>query len=89
MIMNALKDGNADLKEVSEKGRTAGVEQGTKPPGNMFRALIFEAVVACAIVPLPLCLGVKKLGLGQGNVKGRLTLDEAEEGGEQERAEGN
>lgn len=28
------------------------------PPGNMDRALVFEAVVAMAIVPVPLCLGL-------------------------------
>ncbi|CAK7226194.1 hypothetical protein SBRCBS47491_006148 [Sporothrix bragantina] len=30
----------------------------TSPPGNMKRALIFQAVIALAVVPLPLCLGL-------------------------------
>lgn len=28
------------------------------PPANMWNALIFQAVVACVVVPLPLCLGL-------------------------------
>ncbi|KAF2193851.1 MFS general substrate transporter [Zopfia rhizophila CBS 207.26] len=88
VAMNALKDGTADLKKVSSKGRGAGV--GNRPPGNMYLALIFEAVIALAVVPLPLCLGVKKLGLGEGKVNGRLRVDEAEDsdGGVVEGAEG-
>jgi len=31
--------------------------EGGKPPGNMRRALVFQAVVAMVAVPLPLCLG--------------------------------
>lgn len=31
---------------------------GANPPNNMTRALIFQAVVALAIMPVPLCLGL-------------------------------
>jgi len=55
----------------------------------MYRSLVFQAIVACVIVPLPMVLGVKRLGLGAGAVKGRLRLDEAgeriEEDGDGER----
>jgi MFS transporter, FLVCR family, MFS-domain-containing protein 7 len=47
-----------------------------EPAGSMKRALILQAVIACVVVPAPLCLGVKSLGLGQGNIKGRLDVDE-------------
>lgn len=65
-----------------------GALKGAKdePDGSMKRALIFQAVFACIVVPLPLCLGVEALGLGSGNVKGRLVVDRA---GAQERSGGN
>lgn len=31
---------------------------GAHPPSRMKRALVFEAVLALAVVPLPLCLGL-------------------------------
>ncbi|KAF2196107.1 MFS general substrate transporter [Delitschia confertaspora ATCC 74209] len=66
VIMNALKDGTAI---------TAGTKLGDRPAGNMHRALVFEAVIACVVVPFPLMLGVKRLGFGEGKIKGRLTVD--------------
>ncbi|KAF2657942.1 MFS general substrate transporter [Lophiostoma macrostomum CBS 122681] len=78
IVMNALKEGSADLEEVRREGRGGG-SGGDRPQGNMFRALVFEAVVALAVLPLPLCLGVKRLGLR--HEKGRLRVDERGEGG--------
>ncbi|KAF1977609.1 MFS general substrate transporter [Bimuria novae-zelandiae CBS 107.79] len=88
LIMNALKDQRpVDLEEVREMGRGAGGE--SKPPGNMFRALVFQGALACAVLPLPLMLGIKRLGLAHG--EGRLRVDEhrsdgAVEGGGEEEA---
>lgn len=76
VVMDALKDGTADLKEVSAGGRDQNV--GDRPPGNMYRSLVFQAVVALVVLPLPLALGVKKLGLD--HEKGRLRVDEHIEG---------
>ena len=74
IIMNELKDQRpVDLKKVRKAGRNQG--GGTRPPGNMYNALVFQAVVALVVVPLPLALGVKKLGLGDGKVAGRLKVD--------------
>lgn len=48
---------------VSDVLRAAGADDGTAddhtklPPGNMHKALIFQAVVALVVVPLPLALG--------------------------------
>ncbi|ORX95107.1 major facilitator superfamily domain-containing protein [Clohesyomyces aquaticus] len=78
IIMNALKDGNVDLKTVSEKGR--GMGTGDRPPGNMYKALVFQAVFALAVVPAPMLLGIERLGLGEGKLKGRLRVDERGEG---------
>ena len=61
-----------DLDDVRSGGRGAGGD--ARPPGNMFRALVFQGVIAMAIVPLPLMLGIKRLGLAHS--EGRLTLDE-------------
>ncbi|KAF2465487.1 MFS general substrate transporter [Lindgomyces ingoldianus] len=77
IVMNALKDGSVDLMEVSKEGRGTGT--GDRPPGNMFKALVFQAVIGLAVLPLPLCMGVEWLGLGEGKVKGRLRLDEHRE----------
>jgi hypothetical protein len=49
--------------EVSDALRDGGVSDGTadngtkRPPGNMYRALIFQTVMALVVVPLPLALG--------------------------------
>jgi MFS family permease len=44
------------------------------PPKNMKRALIFQAVVALAVMPLPLCLGL--FGRGHKVVLRRVRSDE-------------
>lgn len=73
IVQNALKDGRSvDLKQVREDGRGAG--GGDKPPGNMYNALVFQGVIAMAVLPLPLMLGVKRLGMAHG--EGRLQVDE-------------
>ena len=78
VVMDALKDRRpVDLDKVSKSGRGSG--SGIRPPGNMFNALVFQAVVALVVLPLPLMLGIKKLGLAQG--EGRLKLDEHEDAG--------
>jgi FLVCR family MFS transporter 7 len=85
VIMDAMKDHrDVDLKKVREDGRGAG--HGSRPPGNMYRALVFEAAISVLVLPLPLMLGIKRLGLASG--KGRLTLDERGEGGEHGVVEG-
>ncbi|KAH7383358.1 major facilitator superfamily domain-containing protein [Pyrenochaeta sp. MPI-SDFR-AT-0127] len=77
VVMNALKDPQpVDLEAVRESGRTNG--GGIRPPGHMYKALVFEAIIALAVLPLPLMLGVKKLGLAHG--EGRLRLDEHRDG---------
>jgi FLVCR family MFS transporter 7 len=77
VIMTELKDGRyVDLDEVQKGGRQTG--SGSRPPGNMFNALVFQAVVAMVVLPLPLMLGIKRLGLASG--KARLTLDKTGEG---------
>jgi FLVCR family MFS transporter 7 len=48
---------------ISDKLRDPGVSDGsadngtTRPPGNMYRALVFQAVMAMVALPLPLVLG--------------------------------
>ncbi|KAF2706379.1 MFS general substrate transporter [Pleomassaria siparia CBS 279.74] len=75
VVMNALKDQRAvDLEAVREAGRNQG--GGDRPPGNMYSALVFQAIVAVVVLPLPLALGIKKLGLGAGKIAGRLKVDE-------------
>ncbi|KAF2116233.1 major facilitator superfamily domain-containing protein [Lophiotrema nucula] len=77
VIMNALKDGRpVDLKAVREAGRSHA-SGGIRPPGNMYNALVFQAVVALVTLPLPMLLGVKRLGMGK--VAGRLKVDEHRE----------
>jgi FLVCR family MFS transporter 7 len=86
VIMNALKDGrDVDLEKVSEGGRGTG--GGIRPPGNMYNALVFQAVVAMAVLPLPLMLGIRRLGLAHGEA--RLQVDEHRGGAEGEAIEGS
>lgn len=77
IIMNALKEPGCDdgSKACEEAGKGS---TGSRPPGSMWRALVFEAVVAVAVLPAPLLLGVKRLGLGAGHRKGRVEVEEAE-----------
>jgi len=78
IIMDALKDSrHVDLDLVRKIGRGGGDAAGdAMPPGNMYYSLVFQAVVALAILPLPLALGIKRLGLE--TKRGRLTRDEGE-----------
>jgi FLVCR family MFS transporter 7 len=86
VIMNALKDGrDVDLEKVSEGGRGTG--GGPKPPGNMYNALVFQAVVAMAVLPLPLMLGIRRLGLAHGEA--RLKVDEHRDAAEGETVDGS
>lgn len=67
VIMGALKDDQA------RGGATK--EQGDRPEGNMYRALVFQAVIALFAFPLPMLLGIEKLGLGQAKESKRLVAD--------------
>ncbi|KAF2104371.1 MFS general substrate transporter [Rhizodiscina lignyota] len=67
IIMGALKD------ETATGGDT--VHHGDRPKNNMYRALVFEAVLCLAVVPLPLLMGIDKLGLGGAKESRRLGLD--------------
>ena len=84
VILNALKDQRPiNLEQVREVGRGAGGD--SRPPGNMFKALVFQGALALAVLPLPLMLGIKRLGMAHR--EGRLTVDEhsrnSEMGGEE------
>lgn len=79
VIMNALKEpGCASTEECQDIGEHS---TGWKPPGSMWRALIFQAVVAVAVLPAPLLLGVRRFGLGAGHRKGRMEVEDADERG--------
>lgn len=86
IIMNALKEpGCSGSKQCQELGKHS---TGWKPPGSMWRALIFQAVVAVAVLPAPLLLGVRRLGLGAGHRKGRMEVEDAEERGAVQETDG-
>ncbi|KAI4684286.1 uncharacterized protein J4E84_006274 [Alternaria hordeiaustralica] len=73
VIMNELKDGRpVDLDAVQDAGRDEATG-GNRPPGHMLWALVFQAVVCAVVLPLPLMLGVKRLGLASR--EGRLKKD--------------
>ncbi|RMZ74588.1 major facilitator superfamily transporter [Pyrenophora seminiperda CCB06] len=78
VIMDALKDvRRVDLKEVRDAGRD-NATGGDMPPGHMFWGLVFQAAVALAVLPLPMALGVKRLGMQV--TEGRLSRDRTAEG---------
>lgn len=52
--------------------------EGAEPPSDMTNALVFMAVVACAAVPVPLCLGL--FGRGERLVLRRVRSDEGGRG---------
>ncbi|KAL5115899.1 hypothetical protein ACEQ8H_006215 [Pleosporales sp. CAS-2024a] len=86
IIMTALKDATpVDLEAVQHRGRASG--GSSRPPGNMYNALVFQAVAVILVLPLPLMLGFKRLGLHLG--KGRLKVDEQGEAGGVIAAEGS
>ncbi|KAG9188945.1 hypothetical protein G6011_05813 [Alternaria panax] len=73
VIMDALKDGRpVDLDAVQDAGRSEA-RGGDRPPGHMFWALVFQAVVCAVVLPLPLMLGVERLGFK--SKEGRLRKD--------------
>jgi MFS transporter, FLVCR family, MFS-domain-containing protein 7 len=49
-----------------------------QPPYNMRKALIFEAIVACITVPLPLIVGIERLGLGSGKISNEALIRDNE-----------
>jgi MFS family permease len=63
IIMGAMKDGDGH----------------DGPKYNMQRALIFQAVVACIVIPCPLLLGLKMFGMGSEGRR-RFMIDEGEGG---------
>lgn len=67
IIMGALKD------HKTQDGATK--DRGDRPKNNMFRALVFEAVFCLVVMPLPLLLGIRRLGLGGATESKRLALD--------------
>ncbi|KAJ6191720.1 major facilitator superfamily domain-containing protein [Bipolaris maydis] len=74
VVMDALKDDRpVDLELVRKLGRGMQGSVGDSPPGNMFNALVFQAVLAMGVLPLPLALGWKRVGLGI--TEGRLSRD--------------
>ncbi|OJD40256.1 cell surface receptor mfs transporter [Diplodia corticola] len=83
VVMDALKEPGCDGGDGDGGTGTArcGDAGGWKPPGSMWRALVFQAVVAVAVLPAPLLLGVRRLGLGAGHRKGRMEAEDAEERG--------
>ncbi|PSS13203.1 hypothetical protein M430DRAFT_105277 [Amorphotheca resinae ATCC 22711] len=64
---------------ISDALRAAGAGDGSAddgskfPPGNMYRALVFQTVLALVVVPLPLALGC--CGRGKGVRMRRLEAD--------------
>jgi len=78
LILDALKDSRpVNLKEVREAGRDHATG-GNMPPGNLFWGLVFQAAVAVAVLPLPMALGVKRLGMHI--TEGRLNRDRSADG---------
>ncbi|TVY54184.1 Solute carrier family 49 member A3, partial [Lachnellula cervina] len=65
VVSDALRDGGAD---------DGTADDGTRyPPGNMYRALVFQTVMAMVVVPLPLMLGL--FGRGHGVRMRRIEAD--------------
>jgi FLVCR family MFS transporter 7 len=60
-----------------ESGKTDGTadDGSSRPPGNMYRALVLQAVLAMAVVPLPLALGL--FGRRHGVKMRRVEADQA------------
>ncbi|KAF4628669.1 hypothetical protein G7Y89_g9482 [Cudoniella acicularis] len=82
---------------ISDALRAPGINDGTaddgskRPMGNMWRALIFQTVVACVVVPLPLMLGwfgrghgvrMRRIEADKGATEGRRMGVESGVGGE-------
>ncbi|KAF7921255.1 uncharacterized protein EAE98_008681 [Botrytis deweyae] len=69
---------------VSDRLRAGGVSDGSqddgsvRPPGNMYNALVLQAVLALVVVPLPLALGC--CGRGRGVRMRRVEADKVASG---------
>ncbi|KAH8621506.1 MFS general substrate transporter [Alternaria alternata] len=88
VVMNELKDGRpVDLEQVQKAGRGQAAKGGDRPPGHMFWALVFQAVVCALVLPLPLMLGVERLGFAsrEGRLKKDVDGDSVVVGGAGER----
>jgi FLVCR family MFS transporter 7 len=91
VVMNELKDGRpVDLEQVQKAGRGQAAKGGDRPPGHMFWALVFQAVVCALVLPLPLMLGVERLGFAsrEGRLKKDVDGDSVVVGGAGERSGG-
>ena len=74
---------------ISDRLRAGGENDGSRddgssrPDGNMYRALVFQAVVAMMFVPLPLALGCcgrgKEVRMRRVEADRRRGIDETEE----------
>ena len=85
VIMNELKDDRpVDLDAVQKAGRGEAARGGDRPPGHMFWALVFQAVICAVVLPLPLMLGVERLGFAsrEGRLKKDVDGDSVVGGGE-------
>jgi hypothetical protein len=90
VVMNELKDGRpVDLEQVQKAGRGQAAKGGDRPPGHMFWALVFQAVVCALVLPLPLMLGVERLGFAsrEGRLKKDVDGDSVVVGGAGERGD--
>jgi MFS family permease len=78
LISGALRDSD---------GGDADTDNGTaRPPGNMYRALIFQAVLALVVAPLPLALGF--CGRGRSVRMRRVEADKEASKRERRQSEG-
>jgi FLVCR family MFS transporter 7 len=64
IVMSALKDEDGTPEE-----------SHSYPPGNMQRALVFQAIICCLTAVFPMGLGMKILGLG-GDARRRIRAGE-------------
>ena len=48
------------------------LDESANPPFNMKRALIFQTILACIVVPLPLLVGIERFGLGSGKLSDEI-----------------
>lgn len=73
IIMGQLKDEEGtDVSGGPIGGATTN--KGGYPPGNMQRALVFQAIICCLIAVLPFGLGSRRLGL-DGDRRKRFNAD--------------
>lgn len=78
IISDALRDSSMGTarSQLFASSKLSGDDDGsTRPPGNMWRALIFQTVMAMLAVPWPLMLGL--FGRGHGVRMRRIEADRA------------